>query len=146
MTIIRYRHTQVGYVLIAALGGALVFISLLMASIGFSWVGLGVGACLALCIGLLPTLTVEILDKSLLVYYGLGYIWKKIPLRQIGSCRVIRVPWFWGWGLKWTPRGWMYRVSGLHAVLVETKSGRNYLLGSDEPEKLAEAIETVCSM
>jgi hypothetical protein len=38
------------------------------------------------------------------------------------------------------PRGWLYRVSGSYAVEIKMKSGKRYLIGSDEPQKLADFI------
>ena len=142
---IRYRHTQIGYVMIAGLTVGLLVVALLMVFLEFNWIGLAVCFILLLALGLFPTLTVELTDELLLVCFGLGYIWKKFPLKNIQSCRVVKNPWFYGWGIRWTPHGWLYRVSGTLAVEIQLKNGRKCLIGSNEPEELAKAIWNIVS-
>ena len=47
-----------------------------------------------------------------------------------------------GWGIHLTGRGWLYNVTGRQAVLVTQQDGRRFLLGTDEPETLAQTIMT----
>ena len=53
----------------------------------------------------------------------------------------MRTPSWWGWGLHWTPSGWLYNVSGRAAVRLEMKSERPVMVGSDEAELLKDAID-----
>jgi hypothetical protein len=50
------------------------------------------------------------------------------------------VPWYAGWGIRWTGDGWLYNVSGLRAVELRTRHGKRYLIGTDRPEELEAAI------
>ncbi len=50
-----------------------------------------------------------------------------------------------GWGIHYTSRGWLYNVSGFRAVAVKLKSGKQFLLGTDEPAQLRAAIHHVLS-
>ena len=36
--------------------------------------------------------------------------------------------------------GWLFNVSGVQAVEICLRSGRKYRMGTDEPERLADAI------
>jgi hypothetical protein len=65
-----------------------------------------------------------------------------VALRDIESVTRVRDPATYGWGIRRTMRGTLYRVSGLDAVHIRTRSGRDFSLGSDEPARLLQAIET----
>ena len=96
-----------------------------------------------LLLGLLTyaTLTVEVTADRILVRFGIGLIRKSIDLADVTRCQVVRTPSWWGWGLHWTPSGWLYNVSGRAAVRLEMKSERAVMVGSDEPERLKDAID-----
>jgi hypothetical protein len=53
----------------------------------------------------------------------------------------VKNQWWWGWGIRLIPGGWLYNVSGLDAVELKMKNGRVYRIGTDEPRKLAEFIQ-----
>ena len=38
------------------------------------------------------------------------------------------------------PDGWLFKVSGLHAVEINLRSGTKYRIGTDEPKRLTAAI------
>ncbi|MCX6338981.1 MAG: hypothetical protein NTX71_03570 [Candidatus Aureabacteria bacterium] len=126
------------------LGAGIAIIVLLMALLGYNTVALIVCLILAIALALMYSLTVEIGDDALKVRYGHGLIRKTIPLSAIDSCRMVRYPWYFGWGLRWMPCGWLFRVSGLAAVELGMKNGRRYGIGSDEPEELERAIKAAC--
>ena len=46
-----------------------------------------------------------------------------------------------GWGIRWGPgKGWAYNVSGNRGVQLELLDGKQLLIGSQNPEKLAQMI------
>lgn len=137
----RYTHTQTGYLLIVALGSAVILIALLWALYEFNWIGFAVLIILAICLVLFATLTVEIDEDTIEVRFGPGIIRKKFPLQDIESCRAVKNHWYYGWGIRWTPYGWMFNVSGLHAVELLRKNGKKFRVGTDDPEGLAKAIQ-----
>lgn len=47
---------------------------------------------------------------------------------------------FAGWGIRITPHGMLYNVSGSEAVEIRMKNVRRFRLGTDEPEVLRGAI------
>jgi len=53
----------------------------------------------------------------------------------------VRNQWWWGWGIRLIPGGWLYNVSGLDAVELKMKNGRIFRIGTDEAQRLAEFIQ-----
>ena len=78
--------------------------------------------------------------KSLRWWFGWGVWTKRIPLEDIASAVPVRNPWWYGFGIHRTPRGWLYNVSGLDAVEIRLRNGRKLRLGTDEPGKLASEL------
>jgi hypothetical protein len=54
----------------------------------------------------------------------------------------VRNKWWYGWGIRLTPHGWLFNVGGLDAVELELASGRKFRIGTDEPQGLLNAIRT----
>lgn len=89
---------------------------------------------------LFATLTVEIRNEILEIRFGPGIIHKRFFLKEIQSCRVVKNHWFYGWGIRLTPHGWLYNVSGLDAVEIEMKTGKRYRIGTDQPKELERVL------
>ena len=139
-----YHHTQIGYLTIIALAIILLFSALLMAVAGIHWIAIVVLAILAICLVLFATLTVVILEDVLEIRFGAGVIRKKFPLKDIEYCQVVKNPWYYGWGIRLTPHGWLYNVSGFYAVEIKMKDGKKYRIGTDVPNELEKVIrETI---
>ncbi len=135
-----YRHKQVGYLMITLL--IIPLLSLLFVAIFFEFslsllIGLFV---LLVALVLFPSLEVEVGKMELILKFGFGIISKKFNLENIKFCRIVRNPWYYGWGIRLTPYGWLYNVSGLSAIEIETKNGKKYRIGTNEPQKLKYAI------
>ena len=89
---------------------------------------------------LFGSLTVEVDEEELRHWFGPGFWRKTYMLQDIESANVVRNSWFWGWGIRLTPNGWLYNVSGLDAVQLQLRSGRKLRIGTDDPQGLVEAI------
>lgn len=136
-----YKHTQIGYLVLITVGSAMLLIAYLMSVCGFNWIPFAALIVLGICLGLFGTLTIEIDDRNLEIRFGIGIVRKRFPLEEIESCRVVKNPWYYGWGIRLTPHGLLYNVSGLFAVELQLKGDRKYRIGTDEPEKLRTAIQ-----
>ena len=136
----RYQHTQIGYLIITALAIALLFIVYLMTVYGFNWIAFAVLIVLGACLVLFATLTVVIEEDVLEIRFGPGVIRKKFPLKDIESRQVVKNPWYYGWGIRLTPHGWLYNVSGSCAVEISIKTGKKYRIGTDVPNDLEQVI------
>jgi hypothetical protein len=69
-----------------------------------------------------------------------GFIKKSVPLADIVDAKPTKSSFIYGWGIHYTDRGWLYNVSGFGAVHVRMRNGKQFMLGSDEPAALADAI------
>ena len=140
-----YEHTQVGYFIIVAIVAAMVAIGIILANTGINWIAIAVLVVLAVVLVLFPSLTVVIRGEELLVQFGPGVIRKRFKLNEIESCQAVENPWYYGWGIRSTPDGMLFRVSGFHAVRIRLITGRTYLIGTDVPQELEEAIRQAVS-
>ena len=134
-----YQHTQFGWAIVLGLGAATIVPAVVFRPISTSYLLAG---GIVLLVGILfPTLTIVIEDGMLRASFGPGLIRKKVRLADIASVHPIPVRWWYGWGIRLTPRGWLYNVSGWKAVEITLRNGRRFCLGTDEPEDLLKAIQ-----
>lgn len=68
------------------------------------------------------------------------FIGRRVPLADIRGAEVRHSPWYWGWGIRWTPRGWLWRSHGLDVVWLQLTNGKEIGIGSSDPKRLAHAI------
>ena len=141
----RYEHTQVGYLIIVPIAAAMIATGIILATSGINVIAVIVLVVLAVLLVLFPSLTVTIWQEELTVKFGPGAIRKQLKLNEIRSCKAIRIPWYYGWGIRLTPRGMLFRVSGLHAVHIKLTSGKEYIIGTDVPQELEGAINQFVS-
>lgn len=147
-----YQHTQVGVVILASL-----VIGILIVALGFRNAvnGVPTGTMRAIIVAFLgsiillvtivavifSSLTIQIRDGTLRWHFTGTLIRGSVAARDIESVTEVRNPAAYGWGLRKTSQGTLYRVSGLDAVHIRTRDGREFSLGSDEPARLVQAIE-----
>jgi hypothetical protein len=84
--------------------------------------------------------TIRVSDGRLAWHFGPGLVRKAVPLGEIASAEPATTSWLDGWGIHLTPRGWLYNVAGHNAVLVTMRDGTRFMLGTDEPAALIDAI------
>lgn len=138
-----YRHAQSGRVLLLVTGGAAFLVLALAALDGLpaSMVLVGI-AIVGLVMWLFHGLAVEVDADAVRLAFGPGLFRKRIPMAQVRAVRVVRNPWWSGWGIRWMPGRWtMWNVSGFDAVELDLDGGRRFRVGTDEPHALARAIE-----
>jgi hypothetical protein len=139
-----YRHTQIGYVTIGALGVACLLIMYLMfgRADGITWHQVVTLVMLLACLLTFSTMTIEIRDGFLSWWFGFGLIRKSVPLVDLVRGSLVHIKWYHGWGIHLTGNGWLYNVSGFRAVALRRSDGTSFQLGSDEPEVLLAAVMT----
>lgn len=138
-----YHHTQVAWLLpVITLPPALV-------ALWFAWrehpdvrlVVLVVLLLLVLTSWTFTRLHTSVVHGTLRKAFGAGWPSREEDLAGVASVRVVRNPWFYGWGIRITPHGWLWNVWGLDAVEIERKNGSRFRVGTDDPRGLARAIE-----
>lgn len=92
------------------------------------------------------SLTVTVDGEVFQFVMGSGLIRKRVPLTTLRSWKVVKSPWYYGWGIRRYPGGWLYRVSGLQTVELQLVSGKQFRVGSDEPEALCAALAAVAPL
>ena len=145
-----YQHTQPGTLvrilvgcLAIAFGSAAVAVPLVggqpsaVAAYGFA------AAIMGGVLALFHSLRVQVSENDVVLTFGVGLIGKSFVVNDIESAAVVRNRWYYGWGIKKIPGGWVYNVSGFDAVEIQLNNGRCDRIGTDEPEKLHAAIESV---
>ncbi len=87
-------------------------------------------------------LTIELSAEKLKFWFGIGVVQKTIALSEIQSTKVVKNPWYYFWGVKSIPGGWFYAIVPGTAVEIELSDGKIIQLGTNQPKKLNQAIET----
>jgi len=136
----RYRHTQIGWVTLTAMVAGLAVVGAALLNEEEKLVALVVFVLLLVAMVVYSSLTVTVTDEILEVRFGPGLIRRRYKLTDIKSSRIVRNHWYYGWGTRMTPHGWLYNVSGFDAVEVEFRTGKKIRVGTDEPQELGAAI------
>lgn len=79
--------------------------------------------------------------KRFEVRFGLGLFRKAIPVPEIVTHRAVRNPWYYGWGIRLIPGGWLFNVSDFWAVELQMNKGKRYRIGTDDVAGLRAALE-----
>ena len=136
-----YKHRQRATVLHVAFGVGLAISMGAFLMAPESRMGAGAAAAvLALCAFLFHALTVEVSRNEVVAAFGPGVIRKRWRIDDIDEVRPVQNPWYYGWGIRLIPHGWMFNVSGLEAVEMQLKNGKKFRIGTDDPQGLTEAI------
>jgi hypothetical protein len=140
MTFEGYRHTQSGTWFLAFFAVAIFIMVVICSFQGWRWTSAIVLGVLLIIAFLFPSLTVEVGDGMVKCWFGSGLIRKKFDLTEIIGAKAVRNRWHYGWGIRYTPHGWLFNISGLDAVELTFRSGKRFRIGTDEPDKLVLAI------
>jgi hypothetical protein len=137
-----YQHTQSGTLMIASAVLAAIFVFYHLLQGGPTWLwGL---LLLAAAVGVtFSSLTVVLTRTMFRASFAPGWPKKEEALANIVSVRTVRNPWYYGWGIRLTPKGILYNVSGLDAVEIRNKDGKTFRIGTNEPQKLQLALQNI---
>jgi hypothetical protein len=139
-----YKHTQVGTLNLLVFGVGMVGCAVLWILMPAAHVPASLAlVTLVLAGGLFGALSVEVTADEVVLWFGPGLIRKRFRVADIRSARIVRNPWYYGGGIRCTPEGWMFNVSGFDAVELELQTNRKFRMGTDEPQPLLAAIQRV---
>lgn len=146
---LKYKHTQkagVPFYAILAAGILSCVITFFEQSSPPIAVLVGILLVLIWAILLMSSLTVTIDKQFLHVRFGPGVYFVKFALSNIADIGPkYGTWWIWGWGIKWYFTGWLYNIAGFKSVEIILKNGKKRRIGTDQPEKLADAIKKAIS-
>ncbi len=146
----KYEKTQTGWLLIAII--SLVMMSLTigyLTKLGTNPLSLmGYVILMAILIFVLLMfykLKIRVDDLGIHVIYGFGLIHIKINPEKVNQVKIVKTPWYYGFGIRFIGRGMLYNIQGPHAVEIAyskgTSKGKTVLIGSDDTIALKDAIE-----
>ncbi len=135
-----YKHTQVGYIHVSVLSTAIMIMILSEFAVKPNkYTLITVAFCTAMLL-MFSKLTVRVGDGMIEARFGVGIYSKRIRLADIENYAKVRNPWYYGLGIRFTPRGWLYNVYGLSAIELLMKDGKTCRIGTNDPDGLAQAI------
>lgn len=91
-------------------------------------------------------LTIYIEGKTIHIKYGIGLIHFKKTITQLHEATVVKTPWYYGWGIRFTPKGVLYNIYGRDAVMIRYSDNSKTLtimIGTEEPEVLIKHIQDI---
>lgn len=141
----RYKNTQIGYYLLTVYSGVIIFFLFLNQKSKNKPIARIRLLIIFVIMALFGTLSVEVNERALKLRFGVGAIRKEFLLQDIETYRSVKNPWYYGWGIRFIPQGWLFNVSGLKAVELRMKNGKTFRIGTDEPDALTDALDGALS-
>lgn len=100
-----------------------------------------VAVVVALCAFAFSTLRVRVSDEDVSWEFSFGVPRGRMAIGDVASAQAVKVSVLNGIGIHLTLRGWLWNAHTGSAVWLQGESGRAVLLGCDDPDALAAAIE-----
>jgi ABC-type Fe3+-siderophore transport system permease subunit len=141
-----YRHRQFSRHAV----GSFVVVTILM-GIGFFYRGYElpmipiflIGVAFIAAVHFVVTfLTVEVSDREFVWYFAGGFWPNRIARADIASVTRVRLPWWYGIGVKYDRPAWVYLVAPGAGVEVKYANGQVVRIGTDDPAGLMAALST----
>ena len=106
-----------------------------------AWVGGSAAIFGAVLLFLFHGFTVTVTEKVIHLKFGIGLIQRTIFRDQIASVSQVRNRFWYGFGIRLTPHGWMWNISGLDAVEITYLDDRRFRIGTDDPAGLMSVLQ-----
>ena len=138
-----YHHYQPPrwFMLIAApVFSVIILFHMIIGSFSIAWIVILIGSIVG---ALFWGLTVEVNKDIVRLSFGFGIIHRSIPRERVATVTRVRNRWWYSLGVRLTPHGWMWNISGLDAIELTYHNGKKFRIGTDEPEALLEALKVV---
>ena len=138
-----YSHSQFGTLVVATIIPVMVLLLAIYVMTGFLPFLPFVFVAFLLLTALFYRLEVEVTRELVVVRFGVGLVRKTFATADIVGALPVRNKWWYGFGIRLTPHGWLFNVSGLDAVEIAMRCGKHYRIGTNEPVALARAVSAV---
>lgn len=139
-----YHHVQRGWLMPVALFGGAAFSAVIIFIAGREeevptavWLA---PAFILACGFVFAGLGVTVDARGVLVRWGLGWPRARFAWSDIESFESCEHGWWYGYGLRWTPRGWLWNIQGPWAVRLKLRSGKCFHVGTDDLEGFLAAL------
>ncbi|HEY6562411.1 MAG TPA: hypothetical protein VI072_34320 [Polyangiaceae bacterium] len=103
----------------------------------------GVAAVFALLLAGFGSMTVTVTDRSIEARLGVGIFKRRVQFEEVRAYRLVKNPWYYGWGIRLFPGGTLYNVSGTAAVELVLANGRRVRFGTDDAEPVLRVLGEV---
>jgi hypothetical protein len=104
--------------------------------------GLVVAGVFVLALASFYSFTIQIADGKLTFWFGFGVGRKSFPIEKIQSVETVKDPWYYLWGIKSIPGGWLYSIApGGLAIELILKDNRVIHLGTNRPEVIKQVLD-----
>lgn len=137
---ILYERSEFGWPIFAFM----LIVAVALAIVGTAahvWVLWLVAVILGLCTFAFSALRVRVTSADVSWTFSFGFPSGRVALDDLAAVQVVKVSPLNGIGIHLTLRGWLWNVHTGSAVWLHRKRGASVLLGCDDPEALAAAIE-----
>lgn len=85
----------------------------------------------------------KVFEDRVEIKFGIGLIKKTIDLKSVEELHKVTNKFWYGWGIRFTPHGWLWNISGYEAVQFKIKGQqRGFRLGCRNHEEMYQAIKT----
>ncbi len=137
-----YKHTQKGYLIIWISIFLAVYFGFILTQTGSDSKIIIIMVLVLLILASFFTLNVTIDETNLKIKFGYGIVKKKFLLNEIVSVKTVKNHWYYGWGIRYWfwPKMRIFNISGFDAVEIKMTDNKVYRIGTDEPQKLEQAI------
>lgn len=136
-----YERRQYGTVFLGLAFALLLLVVGFLAFSGELLPALVAATFLVLLMACFSWLTVRVSSQSVDLVFGLGWVKRSIPIKRIVAADVVQNKWWYGWGIRLTPHGWMWNIAGKDAVELLYADGKAFRVGTDDPQGLKKAID-----
>jgi hypothetical protein len=136
-----YQHTQVGWTIVTV--GVAIPLILIIASWPPERSMLAPAGLLLLPLAFFATLTVTVTRQTIVASLGIGFLNRRTPLAQVRGWRIVHSPLYHGIGIRLIPGGALVTVRSGPAVELLLENDRVLRIGTDEPQRLVEALAAV---
>ena len=85
----------------------------------------------------------EVQKQGIRITYGIGWVTIFLAMDRVDRTEAIQTPWYWGLGIRLTPKGTLYNIQRLSAVRIFYQVGtqkKTVMIGSKSPEQFARAL------
>ena len=138
-----YERRQYGKAFLVMAFVILVLVTGVLAAMGDMLPAISVSVMLVILMACFSWLAVSVQREGIKLSFGIGLVRRTIPYERIVSTTIVRNKWWYGWGIRLSPHGWMWNLSGLDAVELLYEDGKAFRIGTDDPKGLKRAIDVM---
>lgn len=139
-----YEHVQRGWLIPLCLYGTAVFAALSLNTArkdeDLPWVIWGLPVLLLVLGHYFSALRVRVDAREVRVAWSWDWPAVRHALDSIEGAEACKHGWWYGYGLRWTSRGWLWNAQGAAAVRLRLRGGKCFHIGTDDQAGLLAAV------